>query len=195
MLDVFEYPWLLLGVSLASFMIIGTLRCVFPEKRHWWQMAIPLLIAVSAVLLDVLVHTDRERILHTVKSLHAAAEQGDVSAIAKLIAPDYQDALHRNRQQLLDRAVDWISRSQVQKARKLGMAWETLESPSAVVSIRSGVVFAKDSTVAQTYKAQFLIRIRLHLKKQANRRWLIQEIELDQVDGQSFSWRQLPPIP
>jgi len=195
MLDVFEYPWLLLGVSLALFVVIGTWRCVFPEKRHWCQMAIPLLVAVSAVLLDVLVHTDREQILHTTKTLHGAAEQGDVNAIAKLIAPDYQDALHRNRQQLLDRAVDWISRSQVEKARKIGMAWETLESSTAVVAVRSGIVFTKDSAVAQTYKPQFLIRIRLHLKKQTDRRWLIQEIELNQVDGQSFGWGQLPAIP
>jgi hypothetical protein len=195
MLDVFEYPWLLLGVSLALLMIMGTLRCVFPEKRHWCQMAIPLLVAAGAIILDVVVDTDREQILQTTKTLHVAAEQGDVNAIAKLIAPDYQDALHRNRQQLLDRAVAWISRSQIEKARKIGMAWETLESSTAVVSVRSGIVFTKDSAVARTYKPKFLIRIRLHLKKQANRRWLIQEIELNQVDGQSFGWRQLPPIP
>jgi hypothetical protein len=195
MLDVFEYPWLLLGMSLALFMIMGTLRSVFPEKRHWCQMAIPLLVAASAVLLDVLVDTDRELILHATKNLHIATEKEDVNAIAKLIAPDYQDALHHNRQQLLDRAVAWISRSQIKKAGKVGMAWESLESSTAVVSVRSGIVFQKDSAVAQTYKPQFLIRIRLHLKKQADRRWLIQEIELNQVDGQSFGWRQLPQIP
>ena len=53
MLDVFEYPWLLLAVSLALFMIVGTLRSVFPEKRHWCQMAIPLLVAAGAVATSV----------------------------------------------------------------------------------------------------------------------------------------------
>ena len=195
MLDVFEYPWLLLAVSLALFMIVGTLRSVFPEKRHWCQMAIPLLVAAGAILLDVLVKTDREQIRHTTKTLHLGAKQGDVKAIAKLISPDYQDALHRNRQALIDNVLAWLSRSQVEKARRIGMAWEEMESSTAVVSIRSVIVFAKDSAVARTYKPQFLIRMRLHLKKQPNRRWLIQEIELNQVDGQSFNWRQLPSIP
>ena len=53
MLDVFEYPWLLLGVSLALLMIMGTLRCVFPEKRHWCQMAIPLLVAAGSEFEDL----------------------------------------------------------------------------------------------------------------------------------------------
>jgi hypothetical protein len=194
MLDVFEHPWLILALSLVLFMVMGTLRCVLPEKRHWYQMAIPFLVAAGAIILDVAVDTDREQILHISKTLHAAAEKEDLNAIAKLIAPDYQDALHRNRQHLLDSVRGWLSRSPVEKARKIGMAWDALESSTALVSIRSGIVFAKDSVVAQTYKPQFLIRIRLHLKEQPNGRWLIQEIELNQVDGQSFTWRQLPPI-
>ena len=194
MFDVFEHPWLILALSLVLFMIVGTLRCVWPEKRHWWQMAIPLLVAASGVALDVLVRTDREQILHISKTLHVAAEKEDVNAIAKLIAPDYQDALHRNRQHLLDNLRGWLSRSPVEKARKIGMAWDALESSTALVSIRSGIDIAKDSVVAQTYKPQFLIRVRLHLEKLPNGRWFIQEIELAQVDGQSFNWRQLPPI-
>ena len=75
------------------------------------------------------------------------------------------------------------------------MGWESLEPTTALVSLRSGVVFSEDSAISRTYKPQFLIRVRLHLKKQSNGRWLIREIELDQVDGQSFNWRQLPPIP
>ena len=194
MLDVFEHPWLILALSLVLFMIMGTLRCVLPEKRHWCQMAIPLLVAVSAIILDVVVNTDREQILHISKTLHVAAEKEDVNAIAKLIAPNYQDALHRNRQHLLDNLRGWLSRSPLEKARKIGMAWDALESSTALVSVRSGIVFAKDSVVAQTYKPQFLIRARLHLERQPNGRWLVQEIELAQIDGQSFSWRQLPPI-
>ncbi len=194
MLDVFERPWLILALSLVLFMIMGTLRCIFPEKRHWVQMALPLLVAAGAIIVDVAVETDREQILHISKALHAAAETGELNAVAELIAPNYQDALHRNRQRLLDSVGGWLSRSQVEKARKIGMAWDALESSTAVVSIRSGIVFAKDSVVAQTYKPQFLLRVRLHLKEQPNGRWLIQEIELTQVDGQSFNWRQLPPI-
>ena len=195
MLNVFESPWLILAGSVVLFMVMGTWRSVFPEKRHRLQMAAPILLALCAILLDVLVATDREQIERIIKTLHASTQEENLDAFAELIAPDYRDPLHTSRQQLLDKLLSWISRSKVQKARKIGRTWERLDASDARVSFRSGVVFDKDSAIARTYKQQYLTRVRLHLKKQPNRRWLIQEIELIQVDGQSFSWRQLPPIP
>lgn len=192
MLNVLEYPWLLLAVSLVLFMAMGTLRAVFPEKSRRWQMALPLAVAACAILLDVLFRTDREQVLHITKALHVVTQEEDLEAFAELIAPNYRDALHRDRQHLLDNIRGWLSRSQVVKARKSGMTWESLEASRARVTTLSGVVFAEDSLVAQTYKARFLIRVRLHLSKQAGGRWLIHKIELAEVDGQTFSWGQIP---
>ena len=68
MFNILEQPWTLLIAAVVALLIIFIIRALIPEKRRWWQLWIPVIIAVSAFAIDILFETDRENINGIIKS-------------------------------------------------------------------------------------------------------------------------------
>jgi hypothetical protein len=189
MFDIFEQPWTLLGVSVIVFFVVLTIRSVFPEKQHWWQWAIPAAIAVAAFGLDFPVVTDLEKIHSLVKTAIKAVEQEDCRAIENIIADDYRDSRHRSKEALMAHCRAELTPPCVEENRKLAVLVE-LSPPEATATLSLLIKFDRDSRVTREYKRYALIKAKLYLQKQPNKKWLINQVEILEIDKMFFSWEE-----
>ena len=72
MLNIFEKPWALLILAIAVLLVIYIIRAFKTEKRRWWHLFIPIMIAISAFATDIFVETDLENINNIIN--HALAD-------------------------------------------------------------------------------------------------------------------------
>ena len=190
MFDVFEEPWALLGAAVIVLFAMLTFRSVWPEKRHWWQLALPALVTVVAFGVDAIVATDREKIHTVLKEGMKAVEQEDCDALRVIISDDYQDSYHSNKAQLIAHCRTELRRSPVERVRKANLFIE-VSAPEARAVLIAGMKFAKDSFVAQNYRPGLLIKARLYFGKLPDGNWLIQSVEVIEIDKQPVNWRQI----
>ena len=190
MFDIFKQPWTLVGTAVLTFFVLIQFRSIFPEKRHWWQWLIPAFLALSAFGFDFFVKTDLEKINGLIKRGIKAVEQENCPAIEVIIADNYRDSYHNNKASLMVHCRSRLSSSPVEKNKKAGLLIE-MSPPQATAELTVWMRFDKISQVAQSYKQLFLIKVRLNLQKQHNKRWLINRVELLELDRQPVNWRQV----
>lgn len=190
MFDFFEQPYTLIGGAVLVLFGVFTVRSVLPEKRRFWQWLLPLALAGAAFGLDALVQTDTEQINATIKAGVGGIEAEDLDAIGRVISDSYSDSLHGTKQRLLLYCRQSLSQSQVVKARVKGVRLTDLSQASATAIVFTQLTFDKNSYVAENYKPSLQIKTRLNLKKHPGG-WLISRVELEGLDRQSVSWRQM----
>lgn len=188
MWNVFEQPWALLGAAVIVLLAVLTFRSVAPEKKRWWHWLLPLAVAALAVGLDELVATDREKIDEVTAACLTAVETEDCAAIGRLIATDYQDSFHTNKERLLARCRDKLKPPAIESVKKLGTALE-ISAPKARTIFTMLVKFDKDSYWARSYKPSALVKVEITLAKQPDKSWLIRRIEVLEVDKMPITWR------
>jgi hypothetical protein len=190
MWNIFEQPWTLLGASVLVLFGVLTFRSIWDRKRHWWQWLLPLVLAGAAFGLDFLVVTDLEKVHTATRMLLKAVENENIIGIARLIGPDYSDIRHSSKAALMTRCRQELDGPTVERLKKLDDIVE-LSPGGAKVTVSLFVRFAKDSRIARLYKPVFLAKIRLTLKKQPNGQWLIDRIDMLEVDKQPITWRNV----
>jgi hypothetical protein len=190
MLNIFEQPWTLTVVAVLVLFGLFQFRSIFPEKRHWWQLLLPVFLTAFAFGLDFFVKTDLEKIRAVVQTGIKAIEQENCDAIDKIIADNYSDSFHDTKASLMTHCRDELARSPVEKNKKAGLLIE-IKPPQATADLTVWMRFNEAAFIAQNYKALFLIEVRLHLQKQPDKSWLINRVELIEVDKQPMSWRQV----
>jgi len=188
MWDFFEQPWTLLGAAVIVLLGVLTYRSVWFEKRARWQWLLPAGVAVLAVGLDLAVATDREKINGILKAGIAAAEHEDCPAIARLIAADYEDSYHKDKQALVEHCRARLVPPAVERVTKIARALE-ITPPTAVATLTLGVRFEKESYWARSYgKGGAIVKARFWLRKQPDESWLLTRIEVLEVDGMTVGW-------
>jgi hypothetical protein len=187
MLNVFEYPWALVGGAIIVLFAVLTFHSVWPEKRMWWQWLLPLFVAALGFGLDHFVVTDREKVYAILKAGMKAVEQEDCPAIARLLANDYQDSFHRDKESLMSRCRRRLNAPAVEGIRKIGLS-RTVAAPDAKLMVTMLMRFAEDSYWARNYKPSALVKVQLYLRKQSDQSWLITRIEVLEVDKMSIGW-------
>lgn len=190
MLNIFEQPYTLIGAAVLVLFGMFTFRSVFPEKRQWWQLLVPVLIAGAAFGLDALVPTDLEKINATINKAVRAVRDEDCSVIAQLLAENYSDSFHGTKAELLAHCRGVLIPPLVQKHTKNGVLVE-VASPKATVTLFTILTFDKGSYISQNYKSFLMTKSRLTLQKQPDGRWLISRIEVLELDRQPANWGQI----
>jgi low affinity Fe/Cu permease len=190
MFDIFEQPWTLLGVSVIVLLAILTIRSVWPEKRRWWQLLIPVAIAAAGFGLDFLVQTDLEKINALIDRGIKAVEEEDCSAIETIIADNYRDSFHNTKEDLISHCRAQLTPGLVAKSKKSACLVE-LSPPTATATLFILLTFDKDSYVSREYKSSMQVKAKLYLQKQPNKGWLITRAELLEIDRQPVNWRQV----
>jgi hypothetical protein len=190
MFDLFEQPWTLVGAAVLVLFGMLTFRSVLPEKRRWWQLAVPAFIVAAAFGTDLLVQTDREKIQALLKKGMNAIEQEDPNALAAIISADYYDSFHNSKEELMAHTWRQMERSGVQKIKK-NSALIQVSPPQATANLIVIVRFEQASYIAQNYKPWLLIKLRVNLQKQPDKSWLINRAEVLEVDKQPVQWRQV----
>ena len=189
MFNFFEQPYTLIGAAVLVLFGILTFRSICPEKRRWWQLLIPVLLAVAAIGTDMFVQTDLEKINSAIKAAINAVQQEDCSAIGATIADNYSDSYHRTKQHLLDHCKRELSKPLVDKIKKPSRLIDISDS-NATVNLFTVIILDKNSPLAQ-YKSFLLVKARLSLRKQPDKKWLISRIEILEIDRQPISWKSI----
>ncbi len=188
MLDIFEQPWTLLGASVLVLFGMLTFRSFFPEKRRWWQLLVPVFLIAAAFGMDMLVQTDTEKINSVIKATINAVEQEDYSAIKAVIANNYSDSYHSTKKHFIDHCRRELSKPLVDKGKKTGLLINISDS-NATAILFAAIIFDKNSYISQNYKSFLLVKARLSLRKQPDKRWLISRIEILELDRHPTSWK------
>lgn len=187
MWDVFEQPWTLLGAAVIVFLIVQTIRSVWPEKNRWWQLLLPVLVAALGIGLDLAVATDHEKINAIVKAGIRAAEAEDCTALARLIASDYEDSYHKSKAELIGHCRSRLEPPSIEKVRKIASDVQ-VTPPEAVATFTIMVQFHKDSYWAKAYKPSALVVLEFRLHKQPDGSWLVYRAEVKEVDKMPVNW-------
>lgn len=190
MFDFFEQPYALIGATVLVLFGILTFRSFCPEKRRWWQLLVPLFLAVAAFGVDMLVQTDLEKINTVIKATIKAVQQEDCSAIGAVITNNYSDSYHGTKKHLLDHCRRELSKPLVDKGKKTGLLIDISDS-NATAILFALIIFDKNSYISQNYKSFLLIKARLSLRKQPDKRWLISRIEILELDRQPTNWKRI----
>jgi hypothetical protein len=190
MFNIFEQPFTLLGLAVLVLFGVMTYRSFCPENRHWRQWLLPLFVAGSAMSADLLVQTDYEKVMSVIKTGMRAIEKNDCDKIAAIIAEDYFDSYHKTKDGLIAHCRKILPQALVNKCKKTACLVE-LSLPKATVTLFAILTFDKNSTVSQNYKSFIMIKVRLNLQKQPSNTWLIDQIDLLEIDKQPFNWNSV----
>ena len=190
MFEIFDKPWTLLGAAVIVLFGMLTFRSFCPEKRRWWQLLVPVFLVIAAFGADMLVQTDNEKINSVVNTTIKAVQQEDYRAIGAVIANNYSDSYHSTKKHFLDRCRRELSKPLVDKGKKTGLLIDISDS-NATATLFAVIIFDKNSYISQNYKSFLLVKARLSLRKQPDKRWLINRIEILELDRQPTSWNRI----
>jgi hypothetical protein len=191
MFNFFEQPYTLICTAVLVLFGMLTFRSVFPEKRHWWQLLVPVLVAASACGLDLLVQTDREKINAVIDTGINAIETEDFSTIRAIISENYSDSHHNTKELLLVHSRRAMSQHLLEKTKNSGVLLVELSERDATLIVFMRATFDKNSYIAENYKPSVQIKVRLNVQKQPDGGWLISRIELLTLDRQPINWSQI----
>jgi uncharacterized membrane protein YhaH (DUF805 family) len=189
MFDIFEQPWLLIGVAIIVLIVMLIVRRSSPEKCPWWQWLVPLLLGVGGVGLDRFVQTDHEKINTIINTGIKAAEEENARAIDAIIAPDYRDSYHLTKQQLMNYCHSLFSEPLVAENTKIGLLL-AITPPTADATLTVITRFDPRSHYYE-YRRAMWIKVELNFRKQPDKSWLINRAEVREIDKQPVHWRDI----
>ena len=187
MYDFFEQPWTLIGAAVLVMFGIFTFRSVFPEKRRWWQLLVPAIIVAIAFGLDAIVKTDLEKINTTIDMGIKAVKEEDVRAVERVVSDRYSDSYHRSKQHLLDHFKRVLSEPLIANHKQTGRLVD-IKGSQATVVLFTTVTFEKNSRIAQNFTSFLMTKTKLALEKQPDDQWLLQRIEVLELNRQPANW-------
>ena len=191
MFDFFEQPWTLLGLAVLVLFAILTFRNVIPEKKRWWQFLIPICIAAVAFGIDHLVKTDMEKIAGLLNFGITAVEKENVDAIGTVIAENYHDSFHNNKEHLLSHCRQALSQHIVEN-NKIKKLLITISGDNATATIFMTIIFNEDSYVVKNYGIPSVpLEVDINFIKQSDNNWLINRIEICRINREQTNWRQI----
>ncbi len=192
MFDIFEQPWTLLVVAIVTLLVMLIVRRISPEKKHWWQWFLPVLIAAAAFGLDFLVQTDLEKINAVIDTGVKAVEEENPDAIEQIISDNYGDSYHNTKDDLMYHCRARLSEPLVEKNIKRIVAID-VSPPKATAILTVRIVFDKRSYVYQSFKRLMLTKVKLDLQKEQDK-WLINRAEVLEIDMQPADWRHIKQV-
>ncbi len=190
MWNIFEQPWLFVAIGVGVGLLIGAFRSVYPDKAKPWTWLVPLLLLGVGFGLDYRVTTDREEVIMTLQQIVRLAEEQDVRAIDPLVSPEYSDSYHRNKARLMEHMRSRFSKPVLDQITTLSLHVNSIEDGTAAAGLTATVVFDPQSAVAQVAGKTLIARVEFELRRQTDGQWLLDAMELKEVNRQPTNWRQ-----
>jgi len=187
MFNIYEQPWTLLSLAGILLLAVWGYRSVAVDKQYWWQFLIPLIAAAAGFGLDYSVQTDLEQIKDLLQRASKAVEREDAKALGELISEDYQDSCHRSKSRLIAHCENELAKPLIKKSITRVIAIE-IDLPKAEVLFTTRLVFDENSPVYRNYINIMLVKLRMELKKNPQKGWLISSAEIKEVNHQPAGW-------
>ncbi len=162
-------------------------RSDLPQCCSWKT---PLVATIAAFGLDTLVQTDLEKINSVISTVIKAVEEEDCNAIEAIIAENYRDSYHNTKRHLLTHCRRRLTPSLIEKNKKTASLVE-LSPPNATATLFMLTTFDKNSSISVNYKSFLFSKIEFRLQKQHDKTWLINRVEILELDRQPAKWNDI----
>ena len=186
MFNFFEQPWTLLTAAIIALLVLAIRWKKDPDKLRSWEMALPFVLAILAFGLDRFIQTDTEKIETLIAICARAIEQENCSAIEPLISPDYRDSYHYSKKSLIRHCRSRLSQPLIEKNVARIVSIERSDRKAAIL-FTVNILFDKQSRVYQ-WQRMMLVKVKVDLKKQPDKKWLISRIEIVEINRQPAKW-------
>ena len=190
MFNVFEYPFVGMGMAFLSMISLWLYQTFRPDKKRKWHFAVPFIIIALAFGLCFLVQTDKEKILAAFNQGVRSFQEQKIEPIRKIIAEDYSDAAHGSKKLIVAYCQAMFQVAPVEKVTIFSRQTQ-IEQTTAVFTIESMVKFTEDSEIAKMGKPFLIVKARLHFKKTPQKKWLVCGSEILELDRKPVNWNQL----
>ncbi len=190
MWNIFEYPFVGIGIAIILFIILWIFRAVKPDKKRWWQLFIPLLIAIAAVAVLYFVQTDKEKIQNAISKGIKAFEQQKIEPISEIIADDYNDPYHSSKDLIIAYCQAIFQTATVQKITTFNRETK-INGDKATYTVEGLVKFTEQSEIAKMGKPFMIVKARFYFQKTPQKKWLIYRSEILEIDRKPVNWGQL----
>lgn len=177
----------ILPITIAGLTILLLTNIVNCGERSACLWLIPVFLCISAFALDWLVKTDMEKITSVINSGIKTVEEENCEGIAQILSEDYQDSYHKNKKELIQYCKRILYEPVVKNNRKSHQEIK-INADNATASIVVWTSFEPDGWVFELGKTFMQTGARLHLKKSADKKWLINEVEILEIDKQQVNW-------
>jgi len=188
MTNVFEQPWLLLGVSAVALLVVFIINSVSAKGAKWWLWLLPILIAASAFAVDYFVATDNEKVKTVIARIVRAVQNENADAMEPFISQDYHDSYHPSKEALLDNCRDRLSEPLIEK-NVLSILSTDVKPPNASVVFTVRVVFDPKGYVYE-FRKMMIFKLQAQLRKQGEN-WFLSRIEIVTIDLQPADWQHI----
>jgi hypothetical protein len=192
MWNIFEYPFVGIGLAIVSMVGLWIFGALYPAKRRKWHFAIPFAIMILAFAVSYFVQTDKEKILAAVNKGIKAFETNDIQPIKEIIADDYSDSAHSSKELIIAYCQALFETATVDKITLYTQKLEIEKNKNKAAFTMEGLVkFNENSRIAQMGKPLLLVKARLEFKKTQEKKWLINRTEILELDRNPVNWNQL----
>jgi hypothetical protein len=190
MWNIYEYPFT--GIAAAIVVMAGMwlFWILKPEKKRKWHPLIPLGIVVLAVAVAYFVQTDKEKILGAIDTGIKAFEKQKIALVEEVIADDYGDPFHTSKKDIVAYCQAMMQYAMVDRVTFLSQA-TVIEGNKATFTAEMSVKFAEDSELSKMGKSFLFVKARFHFEKTADKKWLINNCELLELDRKAVNWGEL----
>ena len=189
MSNIFEQPWTLLIAAAFCLAVVFTIRQAFFEKSRLWHFAIPVIIAIAAFGLDILVKTDLEKINLVIKKGMNAVENERFHDIATILSPDYKDSYHSSKKMFMNNCLGFLTGIQFEKISKSYSKVE-ISGPTATANIRAKIIFDKKTPPTRVPAWQIHVTVKLNFRKVSRKTWMIERAEVTHINNYKVRWRE-----
>jgi hypothetical protein len=186
---VLETPWPVLTAAIILLAIIVLFRQSWPDKRRWWQLLVPVILAVVGVGLEHLFKTDYEKIASVIDSGIQAVIDRDIGQINRIISPDYSDSRHHSKDAIMAFCGDLLSERFAEKIKKQ-QEKITILAPEATAELLVRLHLSPQNTYAAMGTLMY-VKIKLYFTKTTHGNWLISGTEIVSVNNQTLNWNSV----
>ena len=190
MWDIFDQPWTLTGLAVLVLFGVLTYRSIFPERKSRWQWLLPLFVIVAAFGTDYLVQTDLEKIDAVINTGMKAVTNRNYQTIETIISENYSDSYHNSKESLMADCKRQLSQNSVEKIKKTDQLIN-ISVPNAKATVFIIITFDKNSYVSQNFVSFLPVKADIYFQKQPHNEWLINRVEIRQINRQSTGWNQI----
>jgi hypothetical protein len=190
MWNVFEYPFVGIGIAFLSLVGIWVYQVIRPDKKRKWHFAVPFVIAGLAFALEFFVQTDKEKILAAFNQGVRSFQEQKIEPIREIIAEDYSDAAHGSKELLVAYCQALFQTAAVEKVTTFSREVR-IDRTQGDFIVEAMVKFTEDSEIAKMGKPFLIVKARLHFKKTPQKKWLVCGSEILELDRKPVNWNQL----
>jgi len=184
----------LLAAMVLALFCVPLVRARALRQRRWKIWFLPLSLAAAAFALDTVVTTNPEAIKATIQNVLRAVESEDPAGIDAALSDDYSDQRHNDKETLMRYCRNLLARPLIDRNRKTALTLD-ISPPEAGANLTVVTKLDEQGWAYQTYMLPVVVtKVRLTLKKQGDKKWLINRVEVLEINKQPLNWNDVKHI-